>query len=313
MKAILDIGVLIVTILIMTAVGMGLEKRHFSEVARRKGMLLLTLVAQTVVLPLLGLALVRVMALPPHLSAGILLLAACPVGDLANFFTLLARANVALSVTLNTLSCLLSVVTMAAVFGAYGYLTGERFPFAVPPPALVAKMTVMVVLPIVAGMGVRRFRPAFVERYAKTLQTIGICGVAFLVAYVLTTRRDQLTEGWQQTAVAGAAFMTTAMLSGLAFGGILKLTAGDGVTVGISFAVRNVALALAIAVTLLNRTEYAVFAVVYFLTEVPLLLGAAAAYRRWWGRDALIPYGGCCETVSKRTMRPAGRNEGMRQ
>jgi ACR3 family arsenite efflux pump ArsB len=54
------------------------------------------------------------------------------------------------------------------------------------------------------------------------------------------------------------------------------------VTVGIVFAVRNVALALAIAITLLDRVEYAVFAAVYFLTEVPLLLGMVAGYRRWW-------------------------------
>jgi ACR3 family arsenite efflux pump ArsB len=41
---------------------------------------------------------------------------------------------------------------------------------------------------------------------------------------------------------------------------------------------------MAIAVTLLNRVEYAVFAVVYFLTEVPLLLAVVAGYRRWTER-----------------------------
>jgi len=54
------------------------------------------------------------------------------------------------------------------------------------------------------------------------------------------------------------------------------------VAVGIGFAVRNVGLASAIAITLLNRIEYAVFAVVYFLTEVPPLLGLVAWYRFWW-------------------------------
>jgi BASS family bile acid:Na+ symporter len=63
-------------------------------------------------------------ALPPDLSAGILLLAACPVGDIANVHTLLARANVALSVTVNTLSILFSAVTMAGIFEVYGYLLG---------------------------------------------------------------------------------------------------------------------------------------------------------------------------------------------
>jgi len=68
-------------------------------------------------------------------------------------------------------------------------------------------------------------------------------------------------------------------LTGCVFGRLLRLSKGDGITVGIGFAVRNVALTMAIAVTILNRIEYAVFAVVYFLTEVPLLLGAVAVYR----------------------------------
>ena len=49
---------------------------------------------------------------------------------------------------------------------------------------------------------------------------------------------------------------------------------------------RNVSLAMAIAVTLLNRVEYAVFAVVYFLTEVPLLLAFVAAARCRQGAQA---------------------------
>jgi ACR3 family arsenite efflux pump ArsB len=63
------------------------------------------------------------------------------------------------------------------------------------------------------------------------------------------------------------------------FNRLLRLSTENSVTVGIAFAVRNVALASAVAITILNRIEYAVFAVVYFLTEVPLLLGVVAVCR----------------------------------
>src|SRR5574341_1072510 len=79
MKTVLDFGVVCVTVLMMGAVGMELEGRHFRDVARRKGTLILILTAQALFLPALGFGLTRVMALPPHISAGILLLAACPV------------------------------------------------------------------------------------------------------------------------------------------------------------------------------------------------------------------------------------------
>jgi bile acid:Na+ symporter, BASS family len=282
MKAILDFGVLGVFVLMMGAVGMELEGRHFRAVARRKGLLLLTLVAQAVALPALGFGLTRAMALPPHISAGILLLAACPMGDIANVYTLLARANVALSVAVNALSLLLSVGTMAVVFEAYDHLLGARFVFAVPTPALLGRLLLTLVLPVLAGISLRHLAPGFAEKHAKSVHRASLGGIACLLLYVMVTQRQQLAAEWQQTALVAAAFMGLALLTGLAFGRLLRLSKEDSVTVGIGFAVRNVGLASAIAITLLNHIEYAVFAVVYFLTEVPLLLGVVAAYQAWW-------------------------------
>jgi BASS family bile acid:Na+ symporter len=222
------------------------------------------------------------MALPAHISAGILLLAACPVGDIANFYTLLARANVSFSVTVNTLSILLSAATMAVVFETYDLVLGERFMFAVPTPTLILRLTLMVMLPILAGMGLRRLTPRFVARHASTFRGTVLAGITFLLAYVMSSQRERLSADWQHTAAAAAAFMMLALLAGLAVARTLRLPAGEGVTVGVLFAVRNVALASAIAITLLHRVEYAVFAAVYFVTEVPLLLGVVAGYRRWW-------------------------------
>ena len=74
--------------------------------------------------------------------------------------------------------------------------------------------------------------------------------------------------------------MGVALAAGLVLARLLRLSKDDSVTIGIGFAVRNVALALAVAVTLLNRIDYAVFAAVYFITEVPLLLGAVGVYRK---------------------------------
>ena len=85
-----------------------------------------------VLLPLLGIAVAQALDLPQHLSAGIVLVAACPVGDIANFYTLVARGNAALSLVLNTLSCLFCAATMSVVFAAYDRLfrntSSSRFP-----------------------------------------------------------------------------------------------------------------------------------------------------------------------------------------
>ena len=279
MKTILDSGVVVVIVLMMGAVGMELEGRHLRAVLRRKGLLLLTLATQAVILPALGVGLTRAVALPPELTAGILLLAACPVGDIANVYTLLARANVALSVTVNALSILLAAGTMALVFEVYDHLLGAPFVFAVPTPTLLGRLLLMLVLPVLAGSSVRRFAPGFAETHTKTVHRASLASIACLAMYVMVSQRERLAAEWQQTALVAAVFMGFALVAGLAFGRLLRLSDEDSITVGIGFAVRNVALALAIAITLLNRIEYAVFGVVYFLTEVPLLLGVVAVAR----------------------------------
>ena len=281
MRTLANLGIFGVTVIMMVAVGMELQTGQFREMAGRKRTLVFVLTLQPVVLPLLGFALTHFMVLPAHVRAGILLLAACPVGDVANFYALLARANVALSVTLNILSCLLSVVTMAAVFQGYAHLLGEPFVFAVPTPSLILRLTLMVALPVLTGMSIRQFRPGWVERHARLVRHAGLGGLAFLMIYVMATQRERFAADWQHTALAGTLFMALALLCGWAFARMLRLSSKDSATVSITFAVRNVALAAAIAITLLNRIEYGVFATVYLLTEVPLLLVVAGIYRRW--------------------------------
>ncbi len=266
----------------MVSVGMELEGQHFRHVAQRKGAVLLTLASQAVILPALGFGLAHAMALPPHINAGILLVAACPVGDIANFYVLLARGNLAFSVTMSTLSILLSAATMAVVFEAYDHLLGAQFVFALPTSTLLLCLTLMLALPVLAGMAIRRVRPRFVERHRRTLRYILLAGIVGLVAAIIVSQRARLATEWRQTATTASLFIILALLAGAVFSRLLRLSKQDSLTATIAFPARNVALAMAIAVTLLNRIDYAVFVVVFFLTEVPLLLGAVAIYLKWW-------------------------------
>jgi bile acid:Na+ symporter, BASS family len=281
MKEVIDLGVLAVTLLLMVTVGMELEARDFREMARLKGLVAATLLVPALILPVIALMVAQWFALPPHLTAGLLLLAACPVGDIANFYTLLARGNVAFSVSVNALSCLFSGVTMAVAFEFYEQVQRERFAFALPSTGLVLRLTLLVALPVLAGMALRHRYPAWVTTRRAQLRNLCLAGVAFLLAYVLVSRWPQVAADWRPTALAGIVFMVLALAVGLGLATALRLPPREHVTVGLLFAVRNVALASAVAVTVLGRIEFAVVAAVYFLVEVPLALGVAAAFRRW--------------------------------
>jgi bile acid:Na+ symporter, BASS family len=224
MKAYLDVGVSLVVVLMMVSVGMETEAAHFRAVARRKRALMLILATQTVVLPALGLLLTQWMALPPHISAGILLLAACPVGDIANFYVLLARANLALSVAVNSLSILISAATMAIVFEVYKHLLGKPFVFALPTSALVLRLILMLGFPVLGGMMIRRFWPEYVQRFRTGLQRTFLAGLVGLSTAIMFVQRDRLAAEWRQTALAAAFFIGVALLGGIAFGRFEMLT-----------------------------------------------------------------------------------------
>jgi len=282
-KTLFDLGVLGVNILTMAAVGMDLDPQHFRGITFRFPLLLTAIIAQVAGLPLIGWVLAQTIGLPPDIGAGILLVAACPIGNIANFYSLLAGVNVSLSVALSALSIGLSAGTMALTFEVYGYLLGERFAFAVPTADLVLKVLLILVLPVLGGMALRRWCPQWSARHTRSVYRAGLVGVAFLLIYVFISQHNQVAAEWQQIALASGLFVALALAGGLAFGRALRLGSADRLTLGIGFAVRSVALAMAIAITLMDRVEYATFAAVYFLAEIPLLLGVVAAYR-WWER-----------------------------
>jgi len=113
----------------------------------------------------------------------------------------------------------------------------------------------MLALPVHGGVVIRRLRPEFSERCRSSLHYTLLTGILGLAAAIMVVQRDCLAAEWRQTAAAAELFVGLALLGGLVFGRLLRFSKADILTVGIVFAVRNVALAMAIAVTLLNRTS----------------------------------------------------------
>ena len=284
MKTIVDVGVVCLNLLLMVVVGMEVEAKHLRLVFKKKGLLTMILATQVVILPAIGYALIKIMNMPPDLNAGILLLAACPVGDIANFYVVLARANVVLSVVMSVSSIVLSMVTTTFIFHIYSYLLQEKFVFDVPMQKIILRLLLIMVFPLFVGMVIRNFKSKFVENYSNILRNICIVGLVGLVIYIILSQHERLAVEWQHTAIASGIFIVLSMAVGLAFAKSLGMDVSSVVTTGILFPVRNVALAIVIAITLLSHVEYTVFAVVYFLIEVPLLLSATLVYRIWWSR-----------------------------
>jgi BASS family bile acid:Na+ symporter len=144
---------------------------------------------------------------------------------------------------------------------------------------LTGHLLVLLVVPVLCGMSVRRRWPGVAERYGKTLLRLNVAALVTLQGLVIALESDRFADSWPE--IAPAALLLTVLAFGAGWATGLASGAGgtDRFAMGMVFAVRNVGIATAVAITVLGRAEFAVFATAYFLTQVPILLTAALVSR----------------------------------
>jgi bile acid:Na+ symporter, BASS family len=191
LKTVVDAGVPALVFSAMVVVGMELTIDDFRRVARQPRKVVAATAGQIVLLPVLGWALVHFLNLPPPINRGVLLVAACPSGGMANVYTYLARANVALSVTLTAVSCLAAVLTMPLALALLQAQDGESTGFPVPFGLLAGHLFLLLVLPVLAGMGIRRRWPDVTKRHRHTLLGFSIATLAALLGFVIVQKTEQ--------------------------------------------------------------------------------------------------------------------------
>jgi BASS family bile acid:Na+ symporter len=278
--ALIDISVPILTFSLMVAVGMDLSSDDFRRVRRTPAVILTGLIGPLVLLPPIAVGLAWAFSPPPAVAGSLLLIAACPIGGISNTYSYLARASTALSVALTGLSCLLAGVTMPALGRVFGVLFPDVVVDAPPAATFLVQLLPMLALPIALGMWVRRRHAAWALRVQPTVQRLTFMGVGLvLLLVVLDDPRAFLSDLSAMVALA-VAFVLCSSAAGWLAGASVTADPRDRFTIAVEFGTRNLGVAMAVAVTLLGRVEFARFAYAYFLTEMPIMLLAAAWFRR---------------------------------
>lgn len=291
LKAVVDAGVPVLVFSAMVVVGMDLTADDFRRAARQTGTVVAATVGQFVLLPVIGWLLVRSLHLQPAIAQGVLLVATCPGGTMANVYTYLARANVALSVSLTAVSCLAAVVVTPLALAALQAQDGGSTGFSVPYGVLARQLVLLLLLPILSGMGVRRRWPEVTKRHSRSLLAFSVATLVALLGFIIVQEGEQIARALADIVVASLLLTVLAFGAGWATGWVGGAATADRFTVAMAFVVRNVGIATAVAVTALGRTEFAVFATAYFLTQVPLLVAAALAFRWVRAGDESSPTG----------------------
>jgi bile acid:Na+ symporter, BASS family len=275
MSSLVNVGVPLLIVLAMVVVGLELTPADLSRVLHYPVQVAVALLSQALLLPLIAAALIILLRLEPPIAGGLILTAAAPQAMTSNYYCLLARANVALSVTLTAASSVLAVASTPLIATlAFGLLLEEQAGFVLPAGKVMQQVVTGLLLPVCAGMLIRRYAAGFVERNRVRFQRLSMIAVGAMLAIVLTDQAATIQRNLVSIVIAAVLFTAGAVALGLSVAKIMSWSRADTVTVLAAFPSRSLSIATLIAVNVLGRLDFLSFAATFFVVQALLLIPA---------------------------------------
>jgi BASS family bile acid:Na+ symporter len=285
MSAVVAVGLPLLIMLAMTIVGLELTVADIRRVLHYPLHVAAALLGQSLVLPLLAAALILMMHPQPAVAGGLILVAAAPQAISSNFFCLLARADIALSVTLTAVSSALAVFSTPLIAGLmFGLLLEQEAGFVLPVLAVMRQVATGLLLPVGAGMLVRHYAPGFVARHRMRFQYLSLAALGAMLAILLVNQARTIQDNLATIVLAAVLFTAGAAALGFALAKAFSWNREDMVTLIAAFPSRSLSIATLIAVNVLGRPEFLSFAIVFFLVQAVLLVPVMILARSRTGR-----------------------------
>lgn len=228
--------------LIMFGMGLTLRWPDFALVVTRPAPVVLGVLAQYAVMPLVGLGVATALGLPDELAVGVILVGCVPGGTASNVVAYLARADVALSVTMTSISTLLApLVTPLLTL----WLVGERLP--VDAGGMAVSMVQIVLVPVILGLLVRAFLPRLVDALLPVLPWFSVAMISVVVAIVVSLSADRIVAAGLVVLVAVICHNGLGLLLGYAIGRLTGQSERAARTIAIEVGMQNSGLASGLA------------------------------------------------------------------
>lgn len=138
--------------IIMFGMGTTMSLNDFKGVIKMPKAVLIGVICQFSIMPIIGFGLAYLFNFPAEIAAGLILVGSSPSGLASNVMAFIAKANIALSITLTTIATLLAPLVTPILMK---YLAGQFIP--IDFWAMMSSITKMVIIPIVAGLLFNRF------------------------------------------------------------------------------------------------------------------------------------------------------------
>lgn len=234
--------------LVMLGVSLELKPSDFYRVVSVPRTSLIGLVAQIILFPLLTFGLIMVLHPALGIALGMLLVAACPGGNVSNFLTSLANGNTALSVTITAITSVLAVFTTPFIFMFWSRQLPniESLPqnLTLNPADMIGSVLMVIIIPLIVGMILQNQFPKAIKKIIKPARIISILILVAFIALAVAGNWAAFSQHIGRVLFFVILHNAMALASGYLFARLWRLNKADSRAISIETGIKNSGLGL---------------------------------------------------------------------
>ena len=259
--------------LIMLALGLGLSGQDFLRIIKQPKDFIVGLICQLVLLPIIAFILIKIFNTPLELALGVMIIAAAPGGVTSNVLTKFANGDVALSVSLTAIISLISIISVPfIVFMSADLLEISNISKEISMIGISMKMFLVVTLPVLLGMVIRKFATNFITSRTLMIQRISIILFAIVFAAIWVEEWENIMSYIAQAGVITLVLNIVMMITGYYVAKFLASGVAQRKCISLECGLQNGTLAVFVASQLFSDITFliptAAYALIMFLTSL---------------------------------------------
>ena len=249
--------------IIMIGLGLELTPKDFARVTKHPKAVVIALFCQLVLLVGIAFILCKILALPPLLAVGLMLLAASPGGSTANLFSYLFKGDIALNITLTAINSVIAALTLPLIVNfSIQYFMNDAQQISMQFSKIV-QVFAIILIPVAIGMTIRRYAPHFSEKLNKPLRIFSVVFLVLIIIGAIAKERAHIVEYIAQVGIATIIFCICSLFIGYFVPRFLGISSAQARACAFEIGIHNSTLAMTIALTVMNNTTVAMPAAVY--------------------------------------------------
>lgn len=236
--------------LVMFGVALRINLNNFKLLVSHPRPVIIGVVSQFVGVPLVTFLLILFIRPAPSLALGMLLVAACPGGNISNFISALARGNIALSVTLSAIATVAAIFMTPLNFSFWGHLYSETsnmiVPIRIDPLEMLKTVLIILGAPTLLGIYIAYRFPKFTSRIVNPIKIGSLVIFLGFIAIALIGNWSYFVQFIHVVVVLVIVHNALCLLAGFGLSRACKLSGRNCRTIAIETGIQNSGLGLAL-------------------------------------------------------------------